>query len=99
MKQLHILYVTCFGPLARPSSDVYNDKSLANNHTKTFYVYVGKISHSLVVFVIGMTSLSYINICFRVFVWFFTWLMTFYRSDDGLALVLIVNNCIVDLFL
>jgi hypothetical protein len=59
---------------------------------------VGKISYALVVFITGTRSLSHVNIQYKIFVWFFTWLVTFHRSDDGMALVLIVNNCTVDMF-
>jgi len=59
---------------------------------------MGKISHSLVVFVMGTKCLSHVNI-HKVILWFFTWLVTFHRPDDGLASVVIVNNCIVDMFL
>jgi hypothetical protein len=45
-KQLHVFEVISFYSLVRPSSDIYNVKSLAKIHTKTFYVEVGKISRA-----------------------------------------------------
>jgi len=59
---LHIFQVTRFGPLARPSSDLYIVKNFVKKPYKTLYVCMTKISHSHYKYVIKHTLKYYVKL-------------------------------------